>query len=104
VINSVKNFFGLKRVGWTLALSGAVATLASLLLPLPVNLCGALRAFGFALMLAAVGPIYYADWKQYKPTSKDFSSKSFFVVYALMILTALFVCVVALKNYFTNSY
>ena len=83
-------------------LAGAAATLASLILPLPVNLCGALRAFGFALMMVAIAPVYYTDWKQHKPLSKDFSSKSFFLVYAFLVLIALVISVVALKNYFTN--
>jgi hypothetical protein len=102
VINQTKKFFGLKKVGWVLTLVGAFATLASLLLPLSVNLRGALRAFGFALMIIAYAPIWYADWKQHKPTSKDFSSKSFFVVYVLLVLTALLISAIALKNYFTN--
>jgi hypothetical protein len=100
VIDSVKNFFRKKRVGWTLALLAATAMLATSL-PMPFSLRGALRAFGLAMMIA-LAPIWYADWKQHKPTSKDFSSKSFFVVYTLLVPAALFVSAVALKKYFTN--
>jgi hypothetical protein len=104
VIIQAKKFFGSKRVGVALALVAAVVTLASLLLPLPVNLCGALRAFGFAMMMIALAPVWYADWKQHKPSSKDFSSKSFFWVYAFLILVSFAISAVALKNYFLNSH
>jgi hypothetical protein len=104
LINLLKNIFGSKSVSWALALTGAVTTLASLFLPLPVNLCGALRAFGFALMMIALAPIWYADWNQHKPLSKDFSSKSFFLVYTFFVLIALAISAVALKNYFANPH
>jgi hypothetical protein len=102
MIAQVSKFFGSKKLGLVLALVGAVTTLASLVLPMPINLQGALRAVGFALMMVALAPVWYADWKLHKPTSNDFSSKGFFLVYSLLVLISLVVSVLALKNWFSN--
>ena len=102
MIIQAKRFLGSKKVGCVLALVAAVATLASLVLPVSINLRGALRAFGFALMMVALAPIWYADWKLHKPSSNDFSSKGFFLVYAFLVLISLALSVLALKNWFLN--
>ena len=104
MIHPVTMLLGSKRVRLGLALTGAVAILASVLVAMPLNLRTSLRLAGLALNLIVWLPVAYADWKKHHPLHPENSTRSFLLIYSFFVLVPLVNFLVLLKDFLTNPH